>query len=697
MFIVRPVLAGLLATVIALVVLSAPDWLNRPALAGQGAVITDEVLFEQGEVRVYAGPVPAWVQPLDLPAPDEVTSPIQNGLRLVALDEFASAVDAPPLHYAHQVIDVVSGVGVQAASIIVVPMNPAHDELIVHSIRTGPAGAMRERREMVAFSVVQAENLAELPGLTGQINLLIRIPGVRPGDRVEIQYSLFGQPGLVDHGRTLVLSGPGAQLDRLRVRARAPEGAGEASFGAYESPAREIRAGVETLTYHDGAYSPSQADPLIPAWHFPTTGAMVSTTPGWAEIAAWAEPFYEPQVTDQVAGIAAEIRAAHGSREAQIAAALRYVQREIRYFALLLGDGGYQPLSPDETLSLMEGDCKAKALLLISILDALGVEADAAMVNPMVGRGIDRLPASVYAFNHVIVTLEHDGLRYWFDPTAYEQSGTLDTLAQPDYGLALIAGPARSLIDMAVKYEAPLMRVSESYVLSGTRVGDRARAELELVFSGLWADNARLAVSSLGAEAFAASMAQGFAAKFAAVQELAPVVVTDDREANTYTLAFNWSVLPVNAAQTKAGTANPIFAQVETLPPVPAVAAGRESAVAAQYPHSVEHALRIQLPDGAPWPEIARLDETRENAAFRYAVVRSQTGPVIESRSRIEMLAAEVAPAELAEVNRDLAFVQQAMPIVLGLPGFAAQEVRVSMQTRAEPWGEAFGEVLAAR
>lgn len=696
MFLVRPVFAGLLAMGLALGVLSAPDWLNRPALAGQGSVVTDRVLFEEAGVRVYAGPVPAWTQPLDLPAPEAVTSPIQNGVRLVALDEFASAVDAPPLHYAHQVIDVVSGVGVQAASVFVVSMNPAHDELIVHSVRTGPAGAMRERRDELAFSVVQAENLAELPGLTGQVNLLMRIPGIRAGDRVEVVYSLFGQPGLVDMGRTLVFSGPQARLDRLRVRARAPQGTSQSAFGAYDDPVRETSRGVDTLTYHDGAYAPEGTDPLVPAWHFPGTAAMVSTTPGWADIAAWAELFYVPQVTAEVDAIAQDIRAAHPGREAQIAAALRFVQREIRYFALLLGDGGYQPLSPDETLALMEGDCKAKALLLISILDALGVEADAAMVNPGVGRGLDRLPPSVYAFKHVIVTLEHDGLRYWFDPTAFEQSGRLDTLAQPDYGFALIAGPARSLVDMAVEYEAPLMRVSERYVLSGSQAGDRAMAELELSFAGLWADNARLAVSSLGEDAFSASMAQGFAAKFASVQQLAPVAVTDDPEANRYTLRFSWSVLPVNAAQAKSGTANPIFAQVETLPPVPAVAAGRSTAVAAQYPHSVEHTLRIELPEGAPWPEIARLDAARENEAFRYAIVRSQTGSVIDSRARIEMVSAEVSPGALTQVNADLAFVQRALPIVLGHPGFVTSEVQVAMAARAVPWGEAFGGVLAA-
>lgn len=698
MLLFRPVFAGCLAFAAALAALTAPSWLERSALASPGALVTDRLLFSEDGIEIYAGPVPAWVDAFELPAPDAVTTPLQNGLRLVGVDEFASAMADPPVHYVHQVVDVVTAAGVQPASLFAIQLNPAHDTLVLHSVLAGPAGAQRERLDDVVISVVDSENLNALPAFTGQINVIVRIPGVRPGDRVEVRYAIAGQPALIDHGRSLVFETPVAELARLRVRARAPLDAAQSAFGDYADPDRARLREVETTLYHDGPYAPSAVDPLIPAWHFPYTSAVLSTTPAWADIAAWAAPFYEPVVSEEVAAIAADIRAAHASRDAQIAEALRYVQREIRYFALLLGDGGYQPLHPDETLRLMEGDCKAKSLLLISLLAALDIEADAVLVNPMIGRGLERLPPTVYAFNHVIVTLEHDGRRYWFDPTAFEQFGRLDTLAQPDYGKALIAGPARSLVDMAVEYEAPLMRVAERYVLSGTQAGNRARAELSLSFHDIWADNARYAVANLGQEAFVAAMEEGFASKFAAYEARSEPRIVDDREANSWTLVFDWSVLPMNMTGEKRGTAQPFFAQVETLPPVPQVAAERDSALVAVYPHSVEHTLSIALPEGHDvWPAVAPLDEARENAAFRYSIVRSQSGDEVHSRARLEMRSPEVGPGEIAAVNRDLAFVQQALPIVLGVPAPIGGTLQVAMHARAEPWNEAFGEVLALR
>lgn len=700
MFGFRPVLAGLLAATASLVVLSFPAWLEPAAGASPGALITDELLFEDDGVRIHAGPVPSWVDRFELPPPADVATPLQNGLRLVAVDEFASAMADPPVHYAHQVVDVVTAAGVQPASLFAVQINPAYDELVLHSVLTGPEGAARERVQDVVISVMDSEDLNALPAFTGRVNVVVRIPGVRPGDRVEVRYSVAGQPALIDHGRSVVFETPVAELARLRVRARAPLDAGQSAFGAYADPGRDSARGVETTVYHDGPYRPSTVDPLIPAWHFPQTSAVLSTTPGWADIAEWAAPFYRPVASEDVLAVAGAIAAEHSATDAQIAAALRYVQREIRYFALLLGDGGYQPLHPDETLRLMEGDCKAKALLLISLLDALGIESDAVLVNPMIGRGLDRLPPTAYAFNHVIVTLEHDGRRYWFDPTAFEQSGRLETLAQPDYGKALIAGPARTLIDMAVEYEAPLMAIDETYTLSGTQAGDRAEAALVLTFRDVWADNARYAVANLGQDAFIASMEQGFAGKFTAYEALSEPRVTDDREANTYSIAFDWSVLPINMTGRKSGLAQPLFAQVETLPPVPRVAAERDESLAAAYPHSVEHTLRIALPAGhESWIAVSPLDEARENAAFRYSVVRAQTGDVVNSRARLEMLSAEVHPSALERVNRDLAFVQAALPIVLGVrtPAPATAQIQMAMHMRSEPWDQAFGDGLALR
>ena len=225
MVFLRAGLAGLLAGLAALAALSAERFLPAGAFAFTDTLQSGRVLYREGEVTVLSAPAPDWTDRLEAPHPDDVTTRMQNGVRLVALDEFASAMGDPPVFFQRQIVDVVSNVGVQTASLFSIPLNPAYETLVLHSVRTGPAGKARERVDDVILSVIQDEDLATLPGLTGRVNVLMRIPGVRPGDRVEVAYSTTGQPDLVDHGNSLFFTAPIADLERLRVRARAPQGA----------------------------------------------------------------------------------------------------------------------------------------------------------------------------------------------------------------------------------------------------------------------------------------------------------------------------------------------------------------------------------------------------------------------------------------------------------------------------------------
>ncbi|WP_447764825.1 tetratricopeptide repeat protein [Sphingopyxis panaciterrae] len=75
------------------------------------------------------------------------------------------------------------------------------------------------------------------------------------------------------------------------------------------------------------------------------------------------------------------------------------------------------PQAPEQTWSLRYGDCKAKTLLLLAILDRLGVEAQPALVHSTIGDTLpDRLP-TLGAFDHVVVQAMIGGTEYWLDGT----------------------------------------------------------------------------------------------------------------------------------------------------------------------------------------------------------------------------------------------------------------------------------------
>lgn len=108
--------------------------------------------------------------------------------------------------------------------------------------------------------------------------------------------------------------------------------------------------------------------------------------------------------TAAVRAQAAALVAGQRTLAGKIAAVARYVQQRIRYAAVEVGLGGYQPHAAATVLANGYGDCKDKATLLIAMLRTLGVRADYVLLNAE--RGIvPRGYASPKSFDHAIVAI----------------------------------------------------------------------------------------------------------------------------------------------------------------------------------------------------------------------------------------------------------------------------------------------------
>ena len=119
------------------------------------------------------------------------------------------------------------------------------------------------------------------------------------------------------------------------------------------------------------------------------------------------------------------------------------MQDDIRYTGLEIGAGAYRPSPPAVVLERRFGDCKDKVLLFVTLMRALGFESHPALVHSELGRGIAERVPGPGAFDHAIAKLRWKGRDYWLDATTSGQGGTLATLAQADFGLALVLAPAR--------------------------------------------------------------------------------------------------------------------------------------------------------------------------------------------------------------------------------------------------------------
>ncbi len=142
-----------------------------------------------------------------------------------------------------------------------------------------------------------------------------------------------------------------------------------------------------------------------------------------------------------------------------------YIQKNVRYFVVERGIGGWQAHFAGDIFRNRYGDCKDKTTLLISMLSAVGIQAQYVLVDHR--RGVVDPDAPSFYGDHMITAIEiptdvndsrlmalvkaKDGKRYLiFDPTNERVPvGNLPNYEQGSYGL-LSAGDASQVLALPV-------------------------------------------------------------------------------------------------------------------------------------------------------------------------------------------------------------------------------------------------------
>jgi hypothetical protein len=100
----------------------------------------------------------------------------------------------------------------------------------------------------------------------------------------------------------------------------------------------------------------------------------------------------------------AEITADAPSTLAKMRALAQFMQKDVRYVAIQLGIGGWQPHPAPEIFLHKYGDCKDKATLLSTMLSEIGVQSYYVVINTERGAITPATPATRW-FDHVILAI----------------------------------------------------------------------------------------------------------------------------------------------------------------------------------------------------------------------------------------------------------------------------------------------------
>jgi hypothetical protein len=165
-------------------------------------------------------------------------------------------------------------------------------------------------------------------------------------------------------------------------------------------------------------------EPLAPPLSEVIPTLVLSTFRDWNAFRAWygeaVRGFTEPDA--QVKKLATKLTAGKATRDEKLRAIFDFVSDDIRYVNYVSGEW-WLPNRPQQLLARREGDCDDKAILLITLLSAVGIDAQEVLVQTrLTGEpSILRAPgAAIPLFDHGIAFLPGPNGGTYLDATSPE-------------------------------------------------------------------------------------------------------------------------------------------------------------------------------------------------------------------------------------------------------------------------------------
>lgn len=239
---------------------------------------------------------------------------------------------------------------------------------------------------------------------------------------------------------------------------------------------------------------------------FPAAGATANGFSNWQQMGTWYANLTRGRMdaSTEMKQKVAELTSGKATPADKMRAIAQFVQHDIRYVAIELGIGGWQPHPASEVFTHRYGDCKDKAALMSAMLHEIGVESYLVSINTERGAVTPSTPAHL-GFNHVILAIKipqglNDADLYatmqdarlgkilFFDPTnEYTPFGQIGGYLQANYGL-LVTPDGGELVELPIQPRTLNSILRNGHLtldsrgrLSGnvteTRMGDRAAAE----------------------------------------------------------------------------------------------------------------------------------------------------------------------------------------------------------------------------
>jgi TPR repeat protein len=439
-------------------------------------------------------PLPVWALPLAQIPETNRTDPV-----VVRLNEYQIQLGTETAILMNRAIQVNEKNALAKIGQYSIVYYPLFQKLKLHKIAIIRAGHVIDKMDSVNIRQLQRETNMEMGMYGGATTVELLLDDVRIGDTLWLTYSVIGENPVFDkkwHSEFRWDSNE--PIEKRRITLTYPKDRkiywdqiGDFKKELIPNHIEEIN-GQHRIQFEENGIDAIEFEQFTPPEYMPIRLLEFSEFSDWQGVAKWAVGLFpKAQENSSLNELANEFNR-ENTPEKKAAAALHWVQNEVRYFSVSIGENSHRPQSPETVIKKRYGDCKDKSYLLVSILAKLGIKA-----NPiLIALHAPKIPAKVLPspewFDHVIVRIDLNGQYYFVDPTLTGQVSPLTSLpiAMPGASGLLVDGATTDVMTIPERADVgPNYEHTENIVIE--KFDGDAILLMHDVYSGFYSDFAR--------------------------------------------------------------------------------------------------------------------------------------------------------------------------------------------------------------
>ncbi|MCT1523316.1 DUF3857 domain-containing transglutaminase family protein [Sphingobacterium hotanense] len=486
--------------------------------------------------------------------------------------------------------------GADGAGQINVSFDPSYQKLVFHEIKIIRDGKEINRLDLKNFKVIAQETELSRSIYNGMQSAFLVVDDLRKDDKLIVAYSIVGfNPVFLGKFAEQYALQAGEPIGLLHLHYYVPNGRKLKFKSHNNAPLVQGNKFEDHKSYHWelAASGLSNYEYNTPGWYTQGEWVECSEYESWDQVIDWVNkvnPIKEIELGSPLSQHVEKLWTAAGKkREKYIELACNFVQNDVRYMGIEIGQYSHRASDPEKVFKQRYGDCKDKSVLLATMLQAKQIQSALLLANTEKSIiSLEQLPSPM-AFNHMVMMYRGENRYYHIDPTISNQGGPIEQRAFPFYGDMLEILPDGDISRIGPPQNSRI-EIFETIKLVPN---DEATLTVKSLYTGLEADRMRNEIKTAAKNATQKSYLAFYKEKYKNVSSLGGIRYEDDFKNNQLIIHERYKITKISQYDEEVKKRFIPVINSHVADYIPSIDDDRFAPVAVNYPIDITHEIAI--------------------------------------------------------------------------------------------------------